>query len=348
MKNQLFSYMYIYSISLVGTSLFLLLHIPLPWILGPLVAIFVLKQIHQQQFLMHPMLRNISFTITGIQIGATFTATTIDKVVPYFLPFTLLTCVIIGVCIASGYAIAKWTDIHLPTSLLGSIPGGLSVMVAMSDSTNANTGLVAIFHTIRLMAVLFIVPLIASQFFLQEGSQETASQIDVIHNSHPAWWTVGFYVIFFIIAYIFRFKVPAAFVIIPMFFVAASQLLEFPLISLHESIFHFAQMTIGMHLGLSILISDLKKAGKYTFIYLGLSCFLIFFSVILGILFAHYSTLDVATAMLSLAPGGLIEMALTANEVNGDPSIVGSLQLIRMLFIILILPIGLKPFIKTY
>lgn len=49
--------------------------------------------------------------------------------------------------------------------------------------------------------------------------------------------------------------------------------------------------------------------------------------------------MSIVTAVLSLAPGGLVEMAITAQNTGGQPSIVSSLQTIRLLTIVLLLPI---------
>lgn len=62
----------------------------------------------------------------------------------------------------------------------------------------------------------------------------------------------------------------------------------------------------------------------------------------MGYLFTLLTNLDLATAMLSLAPGGLVEMVLTASTLGADPAIVSSLQFIRLLFIISFVPSILK------
>lgn len=55
--------------------------------------------------------------------------------------------------------------------------------------------------------------------------------------------------------------------------------------------------------------------------------------------------MDLVTAVLSLAPGGLVEMALTAQAAGGQPAIVSSLQMIRLLTIVIILPIFYQKFL---
>ncbi|WP_163537604.1 AbrB family transcriptional regulator [Gracilibacillus sp. YIM 98692] len=335
------NYFILYSVSCIVAFIFLVLYIPLAWILGPLLVVMFIQIFTKLDMVLHPALKNVSFVITGVQIGATFTASTLGKVIPYFIPFLFFTFLIIGICIISGMLLSKYSSIKTSTSVLGSVPGGLSVMVAMSDSYNANTGLVAIFHTIRLLTVIFIVPFLATILF---AKSETIQEIHTSNTLSGPWWTVLIYFVTIWIAYLFRNKVPASFVLIPMFIIALIYIIDFPIIDVHPSLYHFAQLTIGIHLGLSIKLHDLKIAGKITWLFIVFSCFIILLSIVFGYIFSYFSELTAATAILSLAPGGLVEMAITANEVEADPAIVGSLQLFRMLFIILLLPIILKKY----
>ena len=52
--------------------------------------------------------------------------------------------------------------------------------------------------------------------------------------------------------------------------------------------------------------------------------------------------MNIKTALLSIAPGGLFEMVLTAEAVGGDPAVVSALQLVRVLVIILFVPPVMK------
>ncbi len=333
-----------YTASLIITGVFLLLHFPLPWILGPLITVFILNWLITEPLAQNKTILQISFLLTGAQIGSTFTSNTLSKVIPYFIPFLIITLVLIYVCMKSGEMLAKYAKIEPSTGVLGSIPGGLSVMVAMSDSMNANTGLVAIFHTIRLMAVLFLVPLMASFMFIQSDPQQALTNSAIELNV----WTVLLYFLLFGMAYLLRYKIPAPYVLIPMLVIASLKLLSVPVSDVPVSLYHVAQVSIGIHLGLSITMSDLKKAGNFSWVFFLFTCFIIVISTGLGYIFAKLSDLSFATAMLSLAPGGLVEMAITAGEVDADPSIVGSLQLIRLLFIIMVLPFILKKMTNSF
>jgi membrane AbrB-like protein len=103
-----------------------------------------------------------------------------------------------------------------------------------------------------------------------------------------------------------------------------------------------AQITVGIGMGKGIAFGDLKLGGKYCFVYFGLTVTLILVSFGLGAGLAAFTSLNLPTAILSVAPGGLIEMVLTASTVGGDPAIVSALQLVRLLFIIIVVPPALK------
>jgi len=45
-----------------------------------------------------------------------------------------------------------------------------------------------------------------------------------------------------------------------------------------------------------------------------------------------------ATGLLSLAPGGMDQMGIIANEIHADLSIVAGYQLFRMFFILFVVP----------
>ncbi len=64
----------------------------------------------------------------------------------------------------------------------------------------------------------------------------------------------------------------------------------------------------------------------------------------LGIGFAvdHFSTLDLATALFSTAPGGMADMALISSDQGANTAYVGILQLIRILTIFIFMPVIFK------
>ncbi len=92
----------------------------------------------------------------------------------------------------------------------------------------------------------------------------------------------------------------------------------------------------------SVKLEDIKLGGKFSWVYFLLALVLIALSFGCGYVFAKLTDLPLSTALLILAPGGLVEMVLTAQTVGGDPAIVSSLQFVRLLLVIIVVPNVLK------
>ncbi|MFP3472832.1 AbrB family transcriptional regulator, partial [Micrococcus sp. SIMBA_144] len=62
----------------------------------------------------------------------------------------------------------------------------------------------------------------------------------------------------------------------------------------------------------------------------------VFFSFLLAILLTKITSINLATAFLSTAPGGLAEMGVTATIVDADLAMISGYQLFRIFFIMFI------------
>lgn len=327
-------------IGFIGGYVFSLLQFPLPWVLGALTFVLLWQGLTKRQANWPDPLKQGGFLVLGIYFGLYFTLETFMTIGPYFFPYVLMTCVLILASIFISIMVTKWINVDKVTSVFASIPGGLSEMVIASEALNAKTSFVVIFQTIRLLTVLFTVPAIIIYFF---SEQSQASNLVVGSDSFVlGGWGYLWYLFSAVLGVLFRNKIPAGIVIVPLAITAAMNISTVELASIPPLLLLTAQVSVGIGLGKNISFQDLKLGGKYCLVYFGISISLILVSFGLGALLASFTTLDLATAILSIAPGGLIEMVLTASTVGGDPAIVSALQLIRILVIIMFVPSLLK------
>jgi membrane AbrB-like protein len=344
MHKKLYNILFPYLLGICGGFIFSICHVPLAWILGPMTFLIVWRSIFvSQSILLQPiLLKNGSFIILGISFGLSFTKQTFISVGPYVLPFLLTTVLLIIISVLNGLLISRFVNIDKNTSIFASIPGGLTEMVAASESLNANSSLVTIFQTVRLLTVVFFVPFAILQMFEPQSgihlTQATTNQSSI--------YSFGWFILAGFVGWLFRTKLPAAFVIGPLITTAILNIIGVSLPTFHDVFMVFAQLTIGIGFGLMITFTDLKQGGKYCGLYFVTTIILIGASFGLGYLFTLLTDLDIATAMLSLAPGGLVEMVLTASTIGADPAVVSSLQFIRLLFIISFVPSILKYWLK--
>ncbi len=332
-----------YIIGGLGGYLFYLANLPLPWVLGALSFIMLYQGFSRRKVYCPDPLKQSGFLVLGLFFGLYFTKDTLLTVAPYILPYVLSTIALVAVSIMNSILVTRWISVDKITSVFGSIPGGLSEMVVASESLNAKSSLVVIFQTVRLLTVLFLVPFIVVHTFSSNGIGQ-----DVTATIGSTYEFGGWHYLWFLPAImggvLLKNKVPAGIVIIPLALTALFNITLIEMATLPPVLLILAQVTVGIGMGKGIAFADLKLGGKYCVVYFGLTVTLILVSFGLGTLLAAMTSLNLPTAILSVAPGGLIEMVLTATSVGGDPAVVSSLQLIRLLFIIIVVP----PLLKWY
>jgi uncharacterized protein len=331
-----------YTIATITGFLFYLANLPIPWILGPMTAMILWKLVRPQEKQVPKAIFNGGLVILGIFFGLSFTSTTFTTVGPYIFPFVLATIILLTVSVINSLIAARFINIDSATSVFGSIPGGLSEMVAASESVQANAAMVTIFQTVRLLTVVFTVPFFVVYLF----ATNTTSLPQQVTNSigDLSIFAYGWFIIPILAGWFLRNYLPAAYVIGPLLATALLKISVVDLPVLPQFLLILAQISVGISMGSKITLQDLKQGGKYCGIYFLLAIIVIVTSFGLGYLFSIVTHLHLPTALLSFAPGGLVEMVLTAQSVGADPAIVSSLQFIRLLFIIMFVPSILKWF----
>ena len=332
-----------YIVAGTGGMVFYLLHFPIPWILGPMTFMILYKAITHRTMVVSVRLYNVGLATLGIYFGLSFTKETFITVYPYIIPFLIMTILLLTVSVINSIFVTRFIKIDPMTSVFGSIPGGLSEMVAASHSLKANSAMVTIFQTVRLLTVVFMVPFIVTHWFIASvgNPYEVTKNLSSVPVYAYLWFSIAL-----VAGWLLRNKLPAAFVIGPLAVTVLLGVVGVGLPPIPPWLLILAQITVGMRMGNNINLRDLKIGGKYCGVYFTLTLLLLAFSFGFGYLFAILSDLDIPTALLSFSPGGLVEMVLTATAIGADPAVVSSLQLIRLLFIILIVPSFLKWMFK--
>lgn len=329
-----------------GGLVFQLLSLPLAWMLGPLTAVMLTQQLADISLPWHPAFKQIGLIILGISFGLYFHLEILMQISSYLIPYIIITILLIGASIFLGVTIAARTKLSPATSVFGAIPGGLTEMVIASEQLRAAPAQVLIFQTVRLLIVLFTVPYLIV-FLFSNTSAPSVLQI-------PQGEGISFFslqsLLFLIIGYIgyrLRDVMPAGIMIIPLILTAALMMSPVTIPAVPSILFFGAQLAVGVSLGRSIVFQDIKTAGSYSGLFALLTVVLIGVAALLGTVLYYVTDMSLTTALLSAAPGGLIEMVLTASLVGADPAVVTALQLIRIIIIVVFVPALLKKMFAT-
>ena len=329
-----------------GGMLFRLLNLPLPWLLGSLTAVLLWSLAAKRNLFWPVEFRNCGLVILGYMLGSSFTIATGLEIFKQLPAMFLATSSIILFSLFVGTIISRRTGLNPATSVLGSVPGGLTQMVVLSEEiAGSDLTVVTFMQTIRLLATVFIVPFIVIHGLAGDVPEVGAASVPAVSDSliQTPWNAFIFTVIILIsVRVALRTNMPTPFLLGPLLGTAALVLTGFQAPDPPSYLVLISQLCIGAYLGLSIKparLENWKKLLPYT---LGGSIAVVFFSLGAGYLLTRLHSLTLITAFLGTSPGGMGEMGLTAVLVGADVSLVAAYQLFRLSFILFVMTYLLK------
>lgn len=336
-------------ISIAGGLLFRLSHLPLPWLLGSLTAVMIWSLAVKRNTCWPVELRNSGLIILGYMLGISFTVETLHQIIRQLPAMMLATSSTIIFSLLVGCIVCRRTGISLATSVIGSVPGGLTQMVVLSEEiADTDLTVVTFMQTIRLLATVFIVPFIVIHGMAASGGQAAAAAgaPAVYHSVIHTPWNGILYALTVLAAAWAAVKVslPTPFLLGPLIGAAAPALAGFPAPNTPSILVIISQLCIGAYLGLSIKPASLENWKKLLPVALMGSIAVVFFSLGVGFLLTRMHSLDLTSAFLGTSPGGMGEMGLTAVLVGANVSLVTAYQMFRLLFILFVMPLALKRF----
>lgn len=340
------------AVALMGVALFYLCHIPLPWLLGSLTAVTVWSMLTKRTLYWPYSLRQVALILMGYLLGTSFTEDTLLQMGEHIPSMLFMTVMTILFSLLLGYGVSKCADLDVSSCIIGSVPGGLSQMMVLSEEIEGiNPTIVAFMQTIRVMAVIFIVPLLT--VFALSGDESVASVEmggpESLTLAGIPWYTYALYPILMIAgaAVASRVRLPTAYLTGPLIVTVVLMLTGMPTPQLPDFLVTVAQFLIGTHMGLQVKPTELHNWKKVTLYTIVTSVVLVLFAIGLGYTLTRWHQLDLSTAFLGTAPGGMAEMGVTAAVVGADLSVVSSYQLFRLLTIMFILPYLLRWLVKV-
>lgn len=338
-------------VALTGAALFVVIHIPLPWLLGPLTAVIVWSLATKRPLYWPIGFRQVALVLLGYMLGTSFTRETAWGIVEQLPAMFAMVVLTIVFSLVMGYIVAKGARVSTATGIFGSVPGGLSQMVIMSEELdNVDETVVTFMQTVRIMAVIFAVPFlvlhgIADRVVARAGGERALTAV-----SQHSWFDLPWYhfvvyllVIVFGIWLAHKVGLPAAYNLGPLFATAillvATGLTPPPVPDISITV---AQLLLGTHIGLQMKLSSLQNWKKLSVYAVATNLVLIGFSLVLAVGLTWLYPLTLSTAFLSTAPGGVVEMGITGNMVGADLAMITGYQLLRLFVVLLLVPPLLK------
>ncbi|MGN7280681.1 AbrB family transcriptional regulator [Bacillus altitudinis] len=287
--------------------------------------------------------------ILGIELGQKMNMKVLHIFAENWLPVSFMLVFSILLAMLSGFVLWKLSKTDMLTSFVGTAPGGLSAMPGIAQEVGANTAVVSLVQTIRVLMVVLTIPF--TVFYLNTKSQSdvvvaqgSAFSSGVFTISNISWTAALILGAWLMSSLAVRLHFPAPWLIGSMLGVAALQVGAGALTG-HDLIPYWpAQANIASQVFLGATIGS--KMNKQMFV--GLkntlivavvsSAGLIAATVLSSIAIAEITGISVITAILAFSPGGIAEMATTAVTLHEDSTFVVAVQVVRIILVIAMLP----------
>lgn len=319
------------AIGALGGLLFTVLHLPIPWLLGPMLAVMVSARLLPFNLQWDKRMRNAGLIVIGYVIGRSLTPTALAEIFSQFWLMLVFTASLVALCIGIAYMITKLSGLDFKTALLGTIPGGMTQALVMAEETEGvDVAIVTMTQTVRLLIIICSVPIIVAVM-----PSEPLTVTEEVFHFTPSF--VGYMLAATIAALLAaHFRFPTAYLIGPALITVILQLL-LPSEPMPAAIIHVAQLAMGVSVGLMLKPSDGKQKGALLYALLSGSILFVAASL-LALLFYQLTDASAATSLLALVPGGLDQLGMVAHAVGADLPLVSGYQIFRLFFVLLIVP----------
>lgn len=326
---------------LVG-FLFSWLHVPVGWLLGPMLVGIAYAMIKGSRQPLPSMFKMVGQVIVGLTTATRFSPETLSVATTYAIPLLLCVFTTGSLSLFNGYLLSRWAGIDRTTSFLGFIPGAASSIVAMSEEMGADAIAVALIQYIRVLLVVLILPTTATLLF--PVNPDTQAVATVVTTSNLP--TLPMELNLFVLAVCGGLgiwggrglRLPSSGFLGPFFLgLVVFWMLPYQL-QVPQPFFCAGLLLIGLSIGVQFDWQTAQKLLKALFIEVGLVIALIVVCLGVGYEFHLITNVDTVTAVLGFTPGGIEAMIATVMQLGGDTGLVMAMQLSRMLSILLIAP----------
>lgn len=328
------------TVAVLGVAAFQLLDLPLPWLLGPIIAC-LLAALAGVPMRSVKLLDDGMRTILGVAVGATFTAALLVSMTAMWP--TLLMIPIMVVCIGAigvPYFQRIW-GFDFATSYYSSMPGGLQDMLLFGEEAGGDVRALSLIHATRVMVIVVSLPFLLGWVWDADltnppglpASSINPWQLALMAFCGVAGWQVAK-----------RLKMFGASILGPLLLAAGFALTSILQQRPPAEAVWAAQFFIGMSVGTKYAGVTLAEVRTYVTAALGFCVILL----LLTIMFAEFIHLvKLAPAMetiLAFAPGGQAELTVLALIVGADMAFVVAHHVLRLFVVILGAPLFARIF----
>jgi len=317
----------------IGGTIFAVLHLPLPWLIGALVAVGAAR-ISGLPAEGHPQLRNIFMGFIGIALGLYFTPATAAVLMAKAPVLLLAAFITLAIGAALAPTLARRAKVDMATAWFSSIPGGVADMAMLAEGYGGRPAPVALAQLLRVCSVVILVPNIFALLGLKGDIPQAATVLPFVPWVLALQFSGGLVAAIVLV----RMGVRAGWLLGPLTVTAALTAFGITLSGLPPWLTAFAQVVLGTSLGAAFGRESIRPLRRFlphaisqVFLLMG-SCALA--AALLSWLFHE----PLGAMILGTAPGGVAEMSLTGKVLGLDVALIVTLHVTRIFLVTVLTP----------
>jgi len=317
----------------IGGALFAVLHLPLPWMIGAMVAVAAARLAGLPAEASR-IARNAGFIVVAMTLGLYFTpaaAAVLLAHLPLLVGAALATLALGGVL---ALLLARTGKVDAATAWFASIPGGAADMAMLAEHYGGRAAPVAVAQMLRVVCIVVAVPNLMALAGMRGDLPRLATAIP--------FWLPGFALLFAIglgaALLLTRCGLKAGWMLGPLATTATLTACGVALSGVPAWLTSGAQVLMGAMLGAGFSRDMLRRTRAFLPAALGHIALLLGGCALIGLLLAWLSGEQVGALLLGTAPGGVPEMSLTAKLLGLDVALVVTMHVTRIFLVTLLTP----------
>jgi membrane AbrB-like protein len=328
------------ALAALGGWLASLVGIPLPWMLGAIMATLaaslVRAPIAPPMVILAPMRATL-----GVLLGAAITPELMSRIGDLAASLFLVPLYIIAATALGLWFFTRFSGMSRAEAFFAALPGGLYTMVAFAEEMGVDIKRIALVHALRVTLVVMMLPFMV--YFFAQGDAPLVPRpvtwladvpwrdLVLLAAAGAIGWWVGT-----------RLRIPGGAIIGPLVFSAILHVTGITAASPPFEAVVVAQVVLGAAIGCRFVGVDPREVASALVQSLGFVILMLALTLVFAWVISLAFSTPLASGVLAFAPGGLAEMSLVALSLRLVVGYVATLHVVRILLVMCVAPSAYK------
>lgn len=317
------------TVSAAGGALCAWLRTPLPWMIGPLVAMAAFN-FSGARLAAPPLGRELGQLCIAITLGLYFSPAVAREVAAN--AGVLLTAAFGAIVIGylASRVLAALAQVDDATAFFASVPGGATEMASLGDRFGAAVDKVAVAHSLRILLVVCSIPVALTLADVHGGD---VYRPVVIPLSWPG--LIQLFAIAALGGVVFAaIRFPNPWMMGPLIATITVTAGGLAFSSMPGWLANVGQVLLGCALGARFSREFLRDAPRFVAVVLACIVLMMLMSTAMALALAAATGILAPSMVLAAAPGGIAEMSITARNLQLGVALVTAAHVTRVLIIV--------------